>query len=168
VKLNTVRENKSNRTEDKRREAAGVMMTIGIGSDHAGYQLKESIKKHLAAKGQEVKDFGTDSEASCDYPVFIRPTAEAVARGDCERGIVLGGSGNGEAIAANRVRGVRCALCWSVETARLASEHNKANMISLGARVTPLNLALEIVDTWLETEFGGGRHQRRIEMLDED
>lgn len=142
-------------------------MRIAIASDHAGYRYKEEIKRFLAERGEEVVDFGTDSEAAADYPVFIRPAAEAVARGDCDRGIVLGGSGNGEAMAANRVRGVRCALCWSVETARLARQHNDANMISLGQRLISLDLAVEIVESWLETPFEGGRHVRRIELIDE-
>ena len=142
-------------------------MRIALASDHAGYRLKERIKRHLEERGHEVVDFGADSEDAVDYPRFIRPAALAVARGECERGIVLGGSGNGEAMAANRVRGVRCALCWSVETARLGREHNDANMISLGARLTSDDLALAIVDTWLETPFEGGRHVARIAMLDE-
>ena len=143
-------------------------MRIALASDHAGFRLKERIKRHLEERGYEVVDFGTDSEDAVDYPRFIRPAALAVARGECERGIVLGGSGNGEAMAANRVRGVRCALCWSAETARLAREHNDANVISLGARLIPEDLALAIVDTWLETPFEGGRHVARIAMLDED
>lgn len=142
-------------------------MRIAIASDHAGYRYKEEIKRFLEERGEQVVDFGTDSEAAADYPVFIRPAAESVARGDCDRGIVLGGSGNGEAMAANRVPGVRCALCWSVETARLARQHNDANMISLGERLIPLQLALDIVATWLETPFEGGRHVRRIELIDE-
>lgn len=142
-------------------------MRIAIASDHAGYRYKEEIGRHLEEGGHQVVDFGTDSEEAADYPVFIRPAAEAVARGDCERGIVLGGSGNGEAMAANRVRGVRCALCWSVETAELARRHNDANMLSLGQRLVSRDLALEIVDTWLETPFEGGRHVRRIELIDE-
>ncbi|HEX7182100.1 MAG TPA: ribose 5-phosphate isomerase B [Thermoanaerobaculia bacterium] len=141
-------------------------MKIAIASDHAGYRYKEEIERFLAEQGHEVRDFGAHSEESVDYPVFIRPAAEAVARGDCERGIVLGGSGNGEAMAANRVRGVRCALCWSAETARLARQHNDANMISLGQRLIPLETALEIVRIWLETPFEGGRHVRRIQLLD--
>jgi ribose 5-phosphate isomerase B len=104
---------------------------------------------------------------SVDYPAFIRPVAEAVARGELERGVVLGGSGNGEAMAANRVRGVRCALCWDERTARLAREHNDANMISLGERLISLPTALAIVETWLATPFEGGRHARRIALLDE-
>ena len=103
--------------------------SIAIGSDHAGFRYKELIKKHLADAGYQVTDMGTHSEESCDYPLFIRPVAEAVARGEFERGIVLGGSGNGEAIVANRVHGVRCALCWTVETARLGRQHNDANVI---------------------------------------
>lgn len=142
-------------------------MRIAIGSDHAGYQYKERIKAFLSAAGHEVVDFGTHTTESCDYPLFIRPAAQAVARGECERGIVLGGSGNGEAMAANRIRGVRCALCWNSETARLAREHNNANMISIGERMIPVETAQEIVDVWLKTPFEGGRHERRIKMLDE-
>jgi ribose 5-phosphate isomerase B len=141
-------------------------MKIGIGSDHAGFQYKELIRAHLQSLGHEVRDFGTNSEAPVDYPLFIRPVAEAVARGECERGIVLGGSGNGEAITANRVKGVRCALCWNVKSARLARHHNNANVISLGERMMSIKTALEIVDTWLTTPFDGGRHQRRIEEID--
>ncbi|HEX3126656.1 MAG TPA: ribose 5-phosphate isomerase B [Thermoanaerobaculia bacterium] len=142
-------------------------MKIGIGSDHAGYRYKEEIRKYLAEAGHEVCDFGTDSEESVDYPVYIRPVAEAVAAGELERGIVLGGSGNGEAMVANRVRGVRCALCWNAESARLARQHNDANMISLGQRMMTLDTALEIVRIWLETPFEGGRHVKRIRMIDE-
>jgi ribose 5-phosphate isomerase B len=141
-------------------------MKIGIGSDHAGFQYKEQIRAHLQSLGHDVRDFGTTSEAPVDYPLFIRPVAEAVARGDCERGIVLGGSGNGEAITANRVKGVRCALCWNVKSARLARHHNNANVISLGERMMSIKTALEIVDTWLATPFDGGRHQRRIDLID--
>ena len=141
-------------------------MKIGIGSDHAGYRYKEEIKRFLAGQGHEVRDFGTDSEESVDYPVYIRPVAEAVAGGELERGIVLGGSGNGEAMAANRVRGVRCALCWNAESARLGRQHNDANMISLGQRMMVLETALDIVRIWLETPFEGGRHVRRIQLLD--
>jgi ribose 5-phosphate isomerase B len=141
-------------------------MKIGIGSDHAGYRYKEEIKRFLAGQGHEVRDFGTNSEESVDYPVYIRPVAEAVAGGELERGIVLGGSGNGEAMAANRVRGARCALCWSAESARLGRQHNDANMISLGQRMMTLETALDIVRIWLETPFEGGRHVRRIQLLD--
>ncbi len=141
-------------------------MKIAIGSDHAGYDYKEAIKTYLIDAGHEVRDFGTDSSESVDYPRFIRPVAEAVASGACERGIVLGGSGNGEAMVANRVRGIRCALCWNTDSARLAREHNDANMISLGQRMMAPEMALEIVRVWLETAFDGGRHQRRIEQID--
>jgi len=141
-------------------------MKIAIGSDHAGFQYKERIKTLLASLGHAVKDFGTNSDAPVDYPLFIRPVAEAVARGEVERGVVLGGSGNGEAIVANRVKGVRCALCWNAESARLGRQHNDANVISLGQRMVTLDSAFEIVRIWLETPFEGGRHQRRIELID--
>src|SRR6266576_7137121 len=110
-------------------------MKIAIGSDHAGYTYKEKIKQFLSALGHEVTDFGTYSEDPVDYPLFIRPVAEAVARGETERGVVLGGSGNGEAMVANRVKGIRCALCWNADSARLARQHNDANMVSLGQRM---------------------------------
>lgn len=141
-------------------------MRIAIASDHAGFRYKLRIAEELASLGHEVVDFGADSEEHSDYPLFIRPAAEAVAAGDCERGIMLGGSGNGEAMVANRVRGVRCALCWSVEAAELGRRHNDANVISIGQRMVSLDLALAIVRTWLETPFDGGRHARRIAMLD--
>jgi ribose 5-phosphate isomerase B len=112
-----------------------------------------------------VKDFGTFSEEAVDYPVFIRPAAEAVARGECERGIVFGGSGNGEAMAANKVHGVRCALCWNEESARLSRQHNDANVLSLGQRMIDDDLALRIVRIWLETPFAGGRHEQRVAQL---
>jgi ribose 5-phosphate isomerase B len=141
-------------------------MKIAIGSDHAGFRYKEEIKRWLTERGHEVHDVGTHSEEPVDYPLFIRPAAEAVVRGDCERAIVLGGSGNGEAMAANRLKGIRCALCWNAETARLGRQHNDANALSIGERMIPLETALEIVRIWLETPFEGGRHQRRIELLD--
>ncbi len=144
------------------------MMKIALGTDHAGFEYKEAIRKHLQTLGHEVQDFGTFSNESVDYPLFIRPAAESVADGLCDLGIVLGGSGNGEAMAANKVKGVRCALCWSEETAKLAKEHNDANVLSLGQRQISEELALKIVDTWLNTEFEGGRHTRRIEMLDKN
>jgi ribose 5-phosphate isomerase B len=142
-------------------------MKIAIGSDHAGFQYKERIKAYLIARGETVRDYGTDSEVPVDYPPIMRRVALAVAEGDCERGIVLGGSGNGEAIVANRVNGIRCALCWSVETAKLARGHNDANMLSIGQRLIPLETALDIVRTWLETPFEGGRHARRIQQIDQ-
>jgi len=143
-------------------------MKIAIGSDHAGFGYKERIKRHLTELGHEVVDFGTLApEPPVDYPDFIRPTAQAVASGQCERGIVLGGSGNGEAMAANRFKGVRCALCWDRPSAELAARHNDANMISLGQRMIDEQTALEIVDAWLDTPFEGGRHLRRIRKIDE-
>jgi ribose 5-phosphate isomerase B len=141
-------------------------MKIAIGSDHAGFRYKEKLRALLASEGHEVKDFGTFSEEAADYPLFCRPVAEAVARGDFERGIVLGGSGNGEAMAANRVRGARCSLCWTPESARLARAHNDANVLSMGERLVPWETAVEIVRVWLTTPFEGGRHQRRIALLD--
>jgi len=142
-------------------------MKIAIGSDHAGFVYKEKIKELLSELGHEVRDFGTDSEESADYPLFVRPVAESVARGEFERGIVLGGSGNGEAMVANRVRGVRCALCWNTESALLGRAHNDANMISLGQRMMGEETALEIVRVWLTAPFDGGRHERRIKQIDE-
>ena len=142
-------------------------MKIAIGSDHAGFQYKEQIRTRLEELGHSVTDFGTHSEQPVDYPIFIRPVAEAVARAEFERGIVLGGSGNGEAITANRVPGVRCALCWNAESARLARQHNDANVLSLGQRMMDLPTALEIVRIWMETPLEGGRHQKRIELIDE-
>ncbi|MEW6600434.1 MAG: ribose-5-phosphate isomerase [Nitrospirota bacterium] len=141
-------------------------MKIAVASDHAGYLYKEKIKQHLASKGHQVEDFGTGSEEPVDYPLFIKPAAEAVAEGRCDLGIVLGGSGNGEAIAANKVRGIRCAVCWNTESARLAREHNDANVISLGQRMMTPEAAVQIVDTWLSAEFKGGRHKRRIGQIE--
>ncbi len=143
-------------------------MKIALGTDHAGFTYKEAVKKHLQKLGHEVQDFGTFSEESVDYPAFVRPAAEAVADGSCDLGVVFGGSGNGEAMAANKVKGVRCALCWSEETARLAKEHNNANVLSIGQRQISQELALVIIDTWLNAEFEGDRHIRRIEMLDKN
>jgi ribose 5-phosphate isomerase B len=140
-------------------------MTIALGSDHAGFRYKEKVKQLLVSLGHEARDFGTFSEEPVDYPVFIRPAAEAVARGECDRGIVFGGSGNGEAMVANKVHRVRCALCWNEETARLSREHNDANVLSIGERVIAEELALKIVRAWLETPFQGGRHQKRVELL---
>src|SRR5262245_12928134 len=133
-------------------------MRIAIGSDHAGFEYKEQLKKTLTALGNEVTDFGTHSTDTVDYPRFIRPVAQAVAAGDFDRGIVLGGSGNGEAIVANRIRGVRCTICWNVESARVARAHNDANVLSLGARLISGKDLMPIVTTWLTTPFDGGRH----------
>lgn len=142
-------------------------MRIALASDHAGFEYKQRIAAHLAEAGHEIVDFGTDSNERCDYPAFIRPAALAVARGECERAIVLGGSGNGEAMVANRVPGVRCALCWDLRSARLARAHNDANALSLGQRMVSIEAALEIVDLFLVTPFDGGRHEKRIRMIDE-
>jgi len=142
-------------------------MRIAIASDHAGFEYKEQLKRQLHEWGHEVHDFGTNSTAPVDYPDYIRLAASAVSNGECERGIVLGGSGNGEAMVANRYRGVRCALCWNIESAQLARRHNDANMISIGQRMITLEMALAIVTTWLETPFENGRHVRRIQKLDE-
>ena len=141
-------------------------MRIALASDHAGFRYKSAVAEHLREMGHEVVDFGTSSEEPVDYPDFVRLAALAVARGECERGIVFGGSGNGEAMAANRVRGVRCAVAWNEESARLARAHNDANMLSLGQRLLSEREALAIVDAWLSTAFEGGRHQARIEKLD--
>ena len=140
--------------------------TIAIGSDHAGFKYKESIKSMLLAEGHTVRDFGTYSDAPCDYPDFIRPTAEAVARGEFERGIILGGSGNGEAIVANRIKGVRCGLCWNEQVAIWNRSHNDGNVLSLGERTVSEAEALKIVKVWLATEFEGGRHLARIRKID--
>jgi len=141
-------------------------MKIAIGSDHAGFAYKEQVKALLQQLGHGIRDFGTHSDAPVDYPEFIRPVAEAVARGECDRGIVLGGSGNGEAIVANKVRGIRCALCWSLDTAGWSREHNDANMLALGQRTIPADLALEIVRVWLATPFAGGRHAERVNQIE--
>ena len=140
-------------------------MKISLGTDHAGFRYKEKVKQLLSELGHEVKDLGTFSEEPVDYPLFIRPAAEAVAQGECERGIVFGGSGNGEAMTANKVHGVRCALCWNEETARLSRQHNDANVLSIGERMIPEETVLQIVRIWLDTPFAGGRHERRVAML---
>src|SRR5437867_450997 len=141
-------------------------MKIAIGSDHAGFDYKAKVKVLLQELGHEVRDFGAFAAEPVDYPRFIRPVAEAVARGEFERGIVLGGSGNGEAIVANRVPGVRCSLCWNEESARLARAHNDANILSLGGRLLAPEDARAIVQVWLTTPFDGGRHARRIAQID--
>lgn len=141
-------------------------MKIAIGTDHAGFEYKEKIKAFLTAQGHEVKDFGTFSDAACDYPDFVFPAANAVASGDYDRGIVLGGSGNGEAIAANRVKGIRCTVCWNALSAEMARRHNDSNVLSLGQRMIEESDVTDIVQTWLDTPFDGGRHQRRIVKLE--
>ena len=146
--------------------ALSSTMKIALASDHAGFEYKERIAALLRELGHDVHDFGTYSAESVDYPRFIRPAAEAVARGDADRGIVLGGSGNGEAIVANKVPGIRCALCWNQESARLSRQHNNANMCSLGQRLISPEMALAIVRVWLATPFEGGRHARRISQIE--
>lgn len=138
---------------------------IAIGSDHGGYELKEHIKKHLVENGVEVKDFGTFSEASVDYPDCAKPVCEAVINGEAERGILLCGTGIGISIAANKYKGIRAALCSDVYSATMAKQHNNANILCLGGRVTGRELAFMIVDTWLKTEFEGGRHADRIKKI---
>lgn len=140
--------------------------TIAIGSDHAGFAYKGKIIEMLLAEGHTVKDMGTYTDESCDYPDFIFPVARAVAAGEFERGIVLGGSGNGEAITANRVKGVRCGLCWNEQVAIWNRSHNDANVLSIGERTISADEALHIVKVWLATEFEGDRHIRRIEKID--
>lgn len=144
------------------------MKRIALGTDHAGFKLKETIKEHLESCGYEVVDFGTHSDEPVDYPDYIRPAAVSVATGESDLGIVLGGSGNGEAMVANKVRGIRCGLCWNRESARLTKEHNNANMIALGARMMSQSEAIKIVNIWLHTEYQGGRHQNRIEKIELD
>jgi ribose 5-phosphate isomerase B len=138
---------------------------IAIASDHAGYRLKEIVIDHLKSAGHEVMDLGTNSEDPVDYPPFCAAAARAVVRGPAEVGIVIGGSGQGEQISANKVHGARAALCHDEFTARLSRQHNNANVLSLGARVLAPELALVIVDTWLEAEFEGGRHVARVEEI---
>ncbi|MBA3027992.1 MAG: RpiB/LacA/LacB family sugar-phosphate isomerase [Desulfobacteraceae bacterium] len=140
--------------------------TIAIASDHAGYEYKEFLKSHLKSKGIEVKDFGTDSTAPVDYPNFVRAAARSVAEGQHTLGIIVGGSGN-EAIVANRLRGIRCAVVWNERTACLSKEHGDCNMIAIGQRQMSKEEAVAIVDAWLTAEFKGGRHQRRIDQIDE-
>ena len=140
---------------------------IAIASDHGGYRLKEHLKAYLASKGIPCQDFGTDSTDSCDYPVFGKAAAEAVASGTYEKGIVICTTGIGISIAANKVKGVRCALCADSLTAELTRRHNNPNVLALGAGVVGENLAEHIVDVFLSTEFEGGRHARRVAMLEE-
>lgn len=140
-------------------------MKIALGADHAGYPLKTEIAKHLADLGHEVVDFGTDSEESVDYPPICAAVGRSVAVDDADFGIVMGGSGQGEQIAANKVHGVRAALCLDEFTARLAREHNNANVLSLGGRIVAPAFAQSIVDTFLSTDFEGGRHERRVEQI---
>jgi ribose 5-phosphate isomerase B len=140
--------------------------TIAIASDHAGYRYKQAIIAHLQKQGYAVKDFGTHSAEACDYPVWIRPAAEAVARGEFTYGIVLGGSGNGEQIVANKVHGIRCPLVFSKDTATWGRSHNNANCMAIGERTVSLEFALELVDVFLATPFEGGRHERRVSLIE--
>lgn len=140
-------------------------MKIALGTDHAGYRLKEAVKRFLVGNGYEVLDFGTNSEKPVDYPDFVIPAAQSVAKAESDLGIVFGGSGNGEAIAANKVPGVRCGVCWDEWSARLTKEHNNANVIALGGRVVSEELGIRIVEVWLTSVFEGGRHLRRINKL---
>ncbi len=142
-------------------------MRVAIGSDHAGYQLKSHLIETLRELGHEVDDHGTDSEESVDYPHICAGVGRAVVKGEADRGIVLGGSGQGEQLAANKVKGVRAALCNDLYTARLSREHNDANVLAIGARVVGSGLADEIVTLWLQTDFEGGRHAKRIEQITE-
>ncbi len=142
------------------------MKKIALGTDHAGYKMKEAIKAHLIKNGYEVVDLGTNSEEAVDYPDFCRPAAETVAQGVCDFGVVFGGSGNGEAMVANKVVGVRCGVCWNVKSARLTKEHNNANVIAIGGRMVSEAEGIEIVSAWLNAEFQGGRHQVRIDKIE--
>ncbi len=140
---------------------------IAIGSDHGGYDLKEEVKKYLSEAGYEYKDMGCDNKESCDYPIYGRAVAEAVADGSCEKGIVICTTGIGISITANKVPGIRCALCADSASAKLTRLHNNANVLAIGAGIVGNNLALEIVKTFLETEFSGeARHQRRIDLIE--
>lgn len=141
-------------------------MKIAIASDHAGFRYKELVKEHLALKGVEVIDFGTDSEKVCDYPDFVIPAAKSLRDQRVDRAIVLGGSGNGEAMAANRLSGVRCCVCLTVQLAKLARMHNDCNALALGQRIVPEDQLLEIIDAWLETPFNGGRHIARLTKIE--
>ena len=142
-------------------------MKIAVASDHGGFALKEKVKEHLIERGFDVEELGTHSEESVDYPVYGKACGEAVASGKADLGVVVCGTGIGISIAANKVKGIRCGLCTSVEMAHLTKQHNNANILALGGRTTEPELALKIVDEWLDTEFEGGRHQRRVDMLDQ-
>ncbi|SNS64258.1 ribose-5-phosphate isomerase [Anaerovirgula multivorans] len=153
------------RTEKMDAVVGGEGMKIAIGSDHGGYPLKETIKEYLQNEGFDIKDFGTDSEASCDYPEFAEGVGEAVAAGEYDRGIVICGTGIGISIAANKIPGIRCALVGDCFSAKATRQHNDTNVLALGGRVVGPGLALEIVDIWLGTEFEGARHQNRIDKI---
>ena len=138
---------------------------IAIGSDHGGYLLKEEIKKHLKEKGYEVKDFGTDSTASCDYPVYAEKVCRAVQSGECEKGILICGTGIGMSMCANKCKGIRAAVCGDHFSAEFTRKHNNANVLCLGARVIGAGVAMQLVDIFLTTEYEGGRHEKRVEMM---
>ncbi len=142
-------------------------MLIAIASDHGGFELKEKVKEHLRERNVKFVDLGTNSTESVDYPVYGKACAEAVASGKAERGIVICGTGIGISMAANKVKGIRCGLCTSVEMAKLTRQHNNANMLAMGGRILETETALAIVDAFIDTEFEGGRHKRRTDMLDE-
>ncbi len=142
-------------------------MNIALGCDHGGYALKEAVRAHLEGLGHRVEDFGCYSAESCDYPVYAKKAAQAVAAGTCRRGIVVCTTGIGVSMAANKVRGVRCALCHEPWSAQMTRRHNDANVLALGAGVTGEKLALEIVDAFLSCEFEGGRHRRRVDMIED-
>ena len=144
------------------------MKKIALGTDHAGFPLKEIIKKYLEARGYEIIDYGTHGTEPVDYPDYIRPAAQSVANGESDLGIVFGGSGNGEAMVANKIKGIRCGLCWNEESARLTKEHNNANMIALGGRMVSGEEGMKIVNAWLKAEYQGGRHQKRIDKIEMD
>jgi len=138
---------------------------IAIGSDHGGYELKEYLKKQLDEQGVAYRDFGTDSSDSCDYPIFAEAVARAVAGGEMEKGILICGTGIGVSIAANKVKGIRAALCGDCYSAEFTRRHNDANILTMGARVTGSGLAAKIMDTFLNTEFEGGRHAKRVALI---
>lgn len=140
-------------------------MKIALASDHAGFELKEIIKDYLQTNGYKIKDFGTATAESVDYPDFAVPAARAVASGECDRGILVCGSGQGMAISANKVKGIRAALCGELYSAKMSRLHNDSNVLALGGRIIGRDLAIEIVKTWLDTEFEGGRHQRRVDKM---
>ncbi|MDD7408557.1 MAG: ribose 5-phosphate isomerase B [Anaerovoracaceae bacterium] len=141
---------------------------IALASDHAGFELKEILKKHLIENNYDIMDYGTSSTASVDYPIYAKKAAKAVADGQCERGIVCCGTGIGVSITANKVKGIRCALIHDEYTAEMCKKHNNANMIAIGARVVDPELAVKLVDIWLNTQFEEGRHQRRIDEIEDD
>ena len=144
------------------------MAKIAIGSDHGGFNLKQQVMKHLEERGLEYKDYGTYDTNSCHYPVYAKAVAKAITSGECEKGILICGTGIGISIAANKVKGIRASLCSDTYSARLTRNHNNSNVLCMGERVLGVGLALDIVDAWLDAEFEGGRHQTRIDMLEED